>query len=52
MRRLLQEEFEDSKEVIRIRKSENRQQNDKQKNKRTNNDLQITQLEIELHEPH
>ena len=42
--RLLQEEFEDTKEVIRIRKSKmNKQQNDeKKKNIRTNNDLQIT----------
>ena len=36
------EEFEDTKGVIRIRKSKNRQHNgQKKKNKRTNNDLQI-----------
>jgi hypothetical protein len=35
------EEFEDSQEVIRIRKSKDRQHNDQKKNdKRTNNDLQ------------
>ena len=37
----IQEEFEDSKGVPRIRKSKNRQHNGHmKKNKRTNNDLQ------------
>jgi len=36
-----QEEFADTKRVIRIRKSKDRQHNgQKKKNKRTNNDLQ------------
>jgi len=36
----LQDEFEDTKWVIRIRKSKERQHNDqKKKDKRTNNDL-------------
>ena len=40
IKRHWQEEFEDIKEVIRIRKSKERQHNDqKKKNKRTNNDL-------------
>ena len=50
------EEFEDTKEVIRIRKcKKNRQHNgQKKKDKRTNNDLQNihVKLKIELHEPH
>ena len=38
---LLQEELEDTKEVIRIRKSKDRQRNNQKKRvKRTNNDLQ------------
>ena len=49
------EEFEDSQEVIRIRKSKDRQHNDQKKNdKRTNNDLQNIhiKLKIKQHEPH
>jgi hypothetical protein len=39
-----QEEFEDTKGVIRIRKSHRRHNGQKKRNKRTNNDLQnITQ---------
>ena len=38
---VLKEEFEDTKGVIRIRKSKDRQYNgQKKKNKRTNNDIQ------------
>jgi hypothetical protein len=52
----LQEEFEDTKGVIRTRISEkNRQCNgQKKKYKRTNNDLQNIhiKLKIESHEPH
>jgi hypothetical protein len=52
----LSEEFEDTNGVIRIRKSKkNRQHNgQKEKDKRTNNDLQSIhiKLKIELHEPH
>jgi hypothetical protein len=52
----LQEEFEDTKGVIRIRKSKkNRQHNgQKIKDKRTNNDLQNIhiKLKIEYHKPH
>jgi len=51
-----QEEFEDTKEVIRIHKwKKDRQHNGQTKrNKRTNNDLQNIhiKLKIELHEPH
>ena len=39
-----QEEFEDTKGVVRIRKSDRRHNGQKKRNKRTNNDLQnITQ---------
>ena len=51
---ILKEEFEDTKGVIRIRKSRNRKHNgQKIKYKRTNNDLQNIhiKLKIELHEP-
>jgi hypothetical protein len=52
----LQEEFEDTKGVIRIRiLKKNRQHNgQKKKYKRTNNDLQNIhiKLKIESHEPH
>jgi len=52
----LSEEFEDTKGVIRIRKSKKNRQHNGQKKKyhRTNNDLQNIhiQLKIELHEPH
>ena len=50
------EEFEDTKEVIRFRKSKkNRKHNgQKKKYKKTNNDLQNIhiKLKIEYHEPH
>ena len=46
--RMSQEEFEDTKGVIRIRTSKNRQHNGQKKNyKRTNNDLLNIQLKIE-----
>jgi Fic family protein len=51
---LFQEEFEDTKGIIRIRKSKNRRYNgQKKKYKRTNNDLQNIhiKLKIEKHEP-
>jgi len=52
---VIQEEFEDTKEVIRICKSKkNRQHNgQKKKDKRTNYDLQIyaSKLKIEYYEP-
>jgi hypothetical protein len=51
---LFREEFEDTKGVIRIRKSKNRQHNGQmKKNKRTNKDLQNIhiKLKIEKHEP-
>ena len=52
----LKEEFEDTKGVIRIRISKkDRQHNDqKKRDKRTNNDLQSIhiKLKIEYHEPH
>ena len=52
---LFEEEFEDTKWVIRIRKSKtNRQHNDQmKKNKSTNNDLQNIhiKLKIEKHKP-
>jgi hypothetical protein len=55
-RETFEEEFEDTKGVIRIRKSKkNRQHNSqKKKYKRTNNDLQNIhiKLKIEYHEPH
>jgi hypothetical protein len=47
--------FEDTKDVIKIRKSKDRQHNDqKKKDKRTNNDPQYIhiKLKIEQHEPH
>ena len=50
-----EEEFQDTKGVIRIRKSKDRQHNgQKKKYKRTNNDLQSIhiKLKIEKHEPH
>jgi hypothetical protein len=47
---IFQEEFEDSKGVIRIRKSKDRQHNGKKKNdKRTNYDLQ--NIAFDHHEP-
>jgi len=53
---LYEEGFEDTKGVIRIRKSKkNRQHNgQKKRDKRTNNDLQNIhiKLKIEEHEPH
>jgi len=44
------EEFEDTKGAIRIRTSKkNRQHNDqKKKNKRTNNDLQSTHIKLKI----
>ena len=51
---LFREEIEDTKGVIRILKSKNRQHNDQmKKNKRTNKDLQNIhiKLKIEKHEP-
>ena len=51
-----QDEFEDIKWLIRIRKSKKDTQHNgqKKKNKGTNNDLQNIdiKLKIELHEPH
>ena len=46
----MQEEFEDTKGVIRIRKSKkNRQHNgQKKKYKKTNNDLQNIQIKIKI----
>jgi hypothetical protein len=49
-----QEEFEDTKEAIRISKSKDKQHNgQKKRDKRTNNDLQniYIKLKIEEHEP-
>jgi len=50
------EEFEDTKEDIRIRKSTTDRQHNgqKKKNRRTSNDLQNRhiKLKIEYHEPH
>jgi hypothetical protein len=43
------EEFEDTKEVIRICKSKNRQHNgQKKKDKRTNNDLQNIHIKLKI----
>ena len=50
-----QEEFENTKGVIRFGKSKNRQHNgQKKKDKSTNNDLQNIhiKLKVEQHEPH
>ena len=50
----MEEEFEDIKGVIRIRKSKDRQNNgQRKKDKRTNNDLQNIhiKLKVEQHEP-
>ena len=45
------EEFEDTKRVIRIRISKNRQHNDqKKKDKRTNNDLQNIHIKLKIEE--
>jgi len=45
----IQEEFEDTKGVIRIRISKkNRQHNDKKKYKRTNNDLQNIHIKLKI----
>jgi hypothetical protein len=52
---IIKEEFEDTKGVIRICISKNRQhKGQKKKYKRTNNDLQNIhiKLKIEYHEPH
>ena len=46
---LEQEEFEDTKRVIRIRKSTNRQHNgQRKKNKRTNNDRQNIHIKLKI----
>jgi len=45
----LQEEFEDTKGIIRIRKSKYRQHNGKKKKyKRTNNDLQNIHIKLKI----
>ena len=45
----LKDEFEDTKEVIRIRKLKDRQHNDqKKKYKRTNNDLQNMHIKVRI----
>jgi len=45
----MQEEFEDAKEVIRIRISKNRQHNGQmKKDKRTNNDLQNIHIKLKI----
>jgi hypothetical protein len=53
---LPEEEFEDTKGIIRIRKSKKDRQHDgqKKKDKRTNNYLENIHItpKIELHEPH
>ena len=47
--KLLEEEFEDTKEAIRIRISKNRQHNgQKKKYKRTNNDLQNIHIKLKI----
>ena len=46
---ILQDECEDTKEVIRIRISKDRQHNDKkQTDKRTNNDLQSIHIKLKI----
>ena len=56
MHNILKEEFEDTKGVMRIRVSKKNRQHNRQKNKykRTNDDLQNIhiKLKIEYHEPH
>jgi hypothetical protein len=47
---MLKEEFEDTKGVIRIRKSKDRQHNG-QKEKRTNNDLQSIHIKLKIEFP-
>ena len=48
MKHIIWEEFEDTKEVIRIRKSKDRQHNGpKKKDNWTNNDLQNTQKKLD-----
>jgi len=52
---LSEDEFEDTKGLIRIRKSKDRQHNDqKKKDQRTNDNLQniTNKLKIRQHEPH
>ena len=47
--KLLEEEFEDTKEAIRIRISKNRQHNgQKKKYKRANNDLQNIHIKLKI----
>ena len=46
---IYEEEFEDTKGVIRIRKSKNRQHNGQNKqDKRTNNDLQNIHIKLKI----
>ena len=48
-RRSCQEEFQDTKGVLRIRKKKNRQHNgQKKKYKRTNNDLQNIHIKLKI----
>jgi len=49
----VQEEFDDTKEVIRIRKSKKyRQHNDQKKKDKQRSTKYYTKLKIEQHEPH
>ena len=49
LKEYMQEEFEDTKGVIRIRKSKERKHNDqKKKYKRTSNDLQNIHIKLEI----
>ena len=49
MKHIIWEEFEDTKEVIRIRKSKDRQHNGpKKKDNWTNNDLENTQKKLKI----
>ena len=48
---LMEEEFEDTKVLIRIRKSKNRQHNGrKKKYKKTNNDLENIHIKLRIEE--
>jgi len=44
----MKEEFDDTKGVIIIRKSKNRQHNGQEKDKRTNNDLQNIHIKLKI----
>ena len=49
LKEYMQEEFEDTKGELRIRKSKDRQHNDqKKKDKRTSNDLQNIHIKLEI----